>query len=196
MIRRFVPSLSTEMHLTIRLLHVHSEVELSRNDRVSRSERDRQEDPSSSRHIANSPTAAAETRLKEREECQGGVDDKPEEHIVFNTGLDCRSFAASVLLGLKSLLPHIGMDTLDLLAESLALASQVKIGAIYFVIVRCDMLCAGGVKRLVFYFVLTCCTLTLPFASIDPFIVAYLTYLLLSFWPVGRTYRRSASRPM
>lgn len=131
MVRRFVPSLATEMHLTIRLLHVHSEVERSRSDRVLPLEQDRQEDPSSSRRIAISPTAA-ETHLKERAESQGVVDDKPEKKIVFSTGLDCRSFAASVLLGLKSLLPHIGTDTLDLLAESLALASQVKIGVIFF----------------------------------------------------------------
>lgn len=136
MIRRFVPSLATEMHLTIRLLHVHSEVERS-NDRVLMSEQECQEDPSSSRHIAGSPTAASEIRLKERKESQGGMNDKPEKKIVFNTGLDCRSFAASVLLGLKSLLPHIGKDTLDLLAESLALASQVKISATYFTTACC-----------------------------------------------------------
>lgn len=127
MIRRFVPSLATELHLTIRLLHVHSEVLRSGTgtDRVlkSKSEQDRLEDPSSSRISisANSPSTipTAETRLKE-------ADDTPELKIVFRTGLDCRQFAANVLLGLKSLLPHIGADTLDLLAGSFILASQVR----------------------------------------------------------------------
>lgn len=115
MIRRFVPSLATELHLTIRLLHVHSEVVRSTTDRVLKSEQDRLEDPSSNHVIAS---CLPVTRLQE-------VDDAPELKIVFRTGLDCREFAANVLLGLKSLLPHIGADTLDLLAGSLALASQV-----------------------------------------------------------------------
>lgn len=138
MIRRFVPSLATEMHLTIRLLHVHSEVERSTIDRVLTSEQGRHEDPSSSRHMAVTCTAVAETRLKEREDSQGGMGDTFVKNIVFSTGVDCRSFAASVLLGLKSLLPHIGTDTLDLLAESLALASQVRIGSIYIAIELCN----------------------------------------------------------
>lgn len=120
MIRRFVPSLATELHLTIRLLHVHSEVALSGTGAVMKSEQDRLGDPSSSRMNAGSPPTA-ESRLKEK-------DGTPELKIVFRTGLDCRSFAASVLLGLKSLLPHIGADTLDLFAGSLALASQVNEG--------------------------------------------------------------------
>lgn len=49
-------------------------------------------------------------------------------NILFQTGLDCRSFAARVIVGLKSLLRHIGADTLDLLAGSLALASEVICG--------------------------------------------------------------------
>lgn len=138
MIQRFVPSLATEMHLTIRLLHVHSEVERSSNDRILTSEQGRQQDPPSSRRMAVTPTAVAETRLKERGDSQGGMGDTPVKKIVFSTGLDCRSFAASVLLGLKSLLPHIGTDTLDLLAESLALASQVKIGSIDIAIACCN----------------------------------------------------------
>lgn len=120
MIRRYVPSLATELHLTIRLLHVHSEVARSSADRVLKSEQDRLEDPSPSRNsvgVSSPPTV--ETRLKE-------MNDTPELKIIFRTGLDCRSFAAQVLLGLKSLLPHIGKDTLNLLAGSLALASQVK----------------------------------------------------------------------
>ena len=121
MIRRFVPSLATELHLTIRLLHVHSEVVRGRGiptDRALKSEQERLEDPSSSHISAGSPPTA-ETRLKE-------MDDTPELKVVFRTGLDCRQFAANVLLGLKSLLPHVGADTLDLLAGSLVLASQVK----------------------------------------------------------------------
>ena len=120
MIRRFVPSLATELHLTIRLLHVHSEVVRGGipTDRALKSEQERLEDPSSSHISAGSPPTA-ETRLKE-------MDDTPELKVVFRTGLDCRQFAANVLLGLKSLLPHVGADTLDLLAGSLVLASQVK----------------------------------------------------------------------
>lgn len=118
MIRRYVPNLATELHLTIRLLHVHSEVARSGTDRVLKLEQDLVEDPASSLINASGPPTA-ETRLQE-------MHDSPELKIVFRTGLDCRSFAANVLLGLKSLLPHIGMDTVDLLAGSLALASQVK----------------------------------------------------------------------
>lgn len=120
MIRRFAPSLATELHLTIRLLHVHPEVVRSGipTDRASMSGQDRPEGPSSS-CISTSSLPTAETRLKE-------MDDTPELKIVFRTGLDCRQFAANVLLGLKSLLPHVGADTLDLLAGSLVLASQVK----------------------------------------------------------------------
>ena len=118
MIRRLVPSLATEMHLTIRLLHVHSEVARSTSGATLTLARDRTEDPfSSSPSVAISPFAT-ETSLEDI--------DKPKAKIVFRTGLDCRSFAANVLLGLKSLLPHIGTDTLDLLAASLALASQVS----------------------------------------------------------------------
>lgn len=51
----------------------------------------------------------------------------PEAYSIFKNGLDCRSFAACVLLGLKSLLPHLGTDTLDLLAGSLAVASKVNL---------------------------------------------------------------------
>lgn len=118
MSRRFVPSLATELHLTIRLLHVHSEVVRSGTHRVLKLEQDCLEDLSTriSASAGSSPTAA--TRLK--------MDDTPELKIVFRTALDCRQFAANVLLGLKSLLPHIGADTLDLLAGSLVLASQVK----------------------------------------------------------------------
>jgi len=79
---------------------------------------DLRENPfSSSRSVEVSPLAT-ETSLDEI--------DKPNAKVVFRTGLDCRSFAANVLLGLKCLLPHIGTDTLDLLAGSLALASQVN----------------------------------------------------------------------
>ena len=123
MIRRFVPSLATELHLTIRLLHVHSEVVRSGipTDREAvKFEQDCREDEerSSIRISARSP-AMAETRLKE-------MDDTPESKIIFRTGLDCQQFAANVLLGLKSLLPHVGAATLSLLAGSLVLASQVK----------------------------------------------------------------------
>eukprot|EP00752_Nemacystus_decipiens_P010018 g8932.t1 len=120
MIRRFVPSLATELHLTIRLLHVHSEVVRSGipTGEAPKSEQDRlaEDDPLSSRINASGPRTA-ENRLKE-------MGDTPELKIVFRTGLECRKFAADVLLGLKSLLPHLGADILDLLAGSLVLASQ------------------------------------------------------------------------
>lgn len=45
---------------------------------------------------------------------------------LFQTGLDCRAFAARVFLGLKPLLPHMGADILDLLAQSPALVSEVR----------------------------------------------------------------------
>ncbi|CAM9972115.1 unnamed protein product [Ectocarpus sp. 4 AP-2014] len=116
MIRRFVPSLATEMHLTIRLLHVHSEVTRSGGDSTLKLEQDRREDHPPSGSSAISP--------KEIRDDQHGTSHKPGMKIIFKTGLDCRLFAAGVLLGLKSLLPHIGTDTIDLLAGSLALASQ------------------------------------------------------------------------
>ncbi|CAN0383711.1 unnamed protein product [Ectocarpus sp. 12 AP-2014] len=116
MIRRFVPSLATEMHLTIRLLHVHSEVTRSGGDRTLKLEQDRRED-----HV---PSGSSAISSKEIRDDQHGTSHKPGMKIVFKTGLDCRLFAAGVLLGLKSLLPHIGTDTIDLLAGSLALASQ------------------------------------------------------------------------
>lgn len=117
MIRRFVPSLATELHLTIRLLHVHSEIVRCGADRVFKLEQDRPEHPPSRISARARSPLTAETRLK--------MDDTPGLKIVFRTGVDCRQFAANVLLGLKSLLPHIGADTLDLLARSLVLASQV-----------------------------------------------------------------------
>eukprot|EP00903_Cladosiphon_okamuranus_P015730 g14518.t2 len=116
MIRRFVPSLATELHLTIRLLHVHSAVARSRTDSMLKLEHDGLEDRSSRMDASVSSSPTAETRLK--------IDDTPELKTVFKTGVDCRQFAAKVLLGLKSLLPHIGADTLDLLAGSIVLASQ------------------------------------------------------------------------
>ncbi|CAM9099606.1 unnamed protein product [Ectocarpus sp. 6 AP-2014] len=116
MIRRFVPSLATEMHLTIRLLHVHSEVTRSGGDRTLKFKQDRRED--------HSPSGSSAIASKEIRDGQHGTSDKPGMKIIFKTGLDCRLFAAGVLLGLKSLLPHIGTDTIDLLAGSLALASQ------------------------------------------------------------------------
>lgn len=119
MIRRFVPSLATEMHLTIRLLHVHSEVTRSGGDRTLKFEQGRRED--------HSPIGSSAISSKEIRDGQHGTSDRPGMKIIFKTGLDCRLFAAGVLLGLKSLLPHIGTDTIDLLAGSLALASQVNI---------------------------------------------------------------------
>lgn len=118
MIRRFVPSLATEMHLTIRLLHVHSEVTRSGGDRTLKWEQDRWND--------HSPSGSSAISSKEIGG-QHGTSGKPGIKIIFKTGLDCRLFAAGVLLGLKSLLPHIGTDTIDLLAGSLALASQVHV---------------------------------------------------------------------
>ncbi len=118
MTRRFVPSLATEMHLTIRLLHVHSEVARSSSDATLTLGHDSGEDSCPpSRSVEIRPLLATETSVDEI--------DKPQAKVVFRTGLDCRSFAANVLLGLKCLLPYIGTDTLDLLAGSLALASQV-----------------------------------------------------------------------
>ncbi|CAM9114119.1 unnamed protein product, partial [Ectocarpus fasciculatus] len=116
MIRRFAPSLATEMHLTIRLLHVHSEVTRSGGDGTLKLEQDRRED--------HSPSGSSAMSSKKTRDGQHGTSDKPGIKIIFKTGLDCRLFAAGVLLGLKSLLPHIGADTIDLLAGSLALASQ------------------------------------------------------------------------
>ncbi|CAB1106654.1 unnamed protein product [Ectocarpus sp. CCAP 1310/34] len=115
MIRRFVPSLATEMHLTIRLLHVHSEVTRSGGDRTLKLEQDRRED--------HPPSGSSAISSKEIRDYQHGTS-QARMKIIFKTGLDCRLFAAGVLLGLKSLLPHIGTDTIDLLAGSLALASQ------------------------------------------------------------------------
>lgn len=125
MIRRFVPSLATEMHLTVRLLHVHPDVA-----RGSSSTTIHSSSPalgqnllqhSSSRSIPPSP--AVDVGQGEGDGCTRVR--PPQANIIFKNGLDCRSFAACVLLGLKSLLPHLGTDTLDLLAGSLAVASEV-----------------------------------------------------------------------
>ncbi|CAN0104280.1 unnamed protein product [Scytosiphon promiscuus] len=122
MIRRFVPSLATEMHLTIRLLHVHSDVARRGGGRTATLEHDRQESLAPSRTLAvDSPV---DRTAKVGEESLGIAGDEPGKNVVFKTGLDCRFFAAHVLRGLKSLLPHLGTDMLDLLAGSLALASQ------------------------------------------------------------------------
>lgn len=141
MIRRFVPSLATEMHLTIRLLHVHSEVVRSDGGRTSTLEHDHQDTlPSSRSLVAHLPV---DMMAKAREDSVDIAGDQPAKKVVFRTGLDCRYFAARVLRGLKSLLPHLGTDMLDLLAGSLALASQVKDRSLSLVISR-DTLCTWG----------------------------------------------------
>lgn len=130
MIRRLVPSLATELHLTVRLLHVHSSVERSNRTRSLTPGPHREQQPSSNRDIPLGE-AVAGTNIKQTGHSQddGRKGDQSEANIVFETGMDCRSFAARVLLGLRSLLPHVGADTLDLLAGSLAVASEVKLGA-------------------------------------------------------------------
>lgn len=127
MVRRLVPSLATEMHLTVRLLHVHSNVVRASLPGMLASDCHREQFSTMS-SVALNPAVAGMG-----EKCAGGesrleacTEDPFEAKTVFKTGLDCRSFAASVLLGLKSLLPHIGTDALDLLAGSLALASEVS----------------------------------------------------------------------
>lgn len=139
MLRRFVPSLATEMHLTIRLLHVHSDVARSCGGKTSTLEHDRQESPPSSSLTVDS--IVDRVARKESLDNSGG---KSETKVVFRTGMDCRSFAVQVLRGLKSLLPHLGTDTLDLLAGSLALASQVKYRCPSRA-TACHTVCAGGV---------------------------------------------------
>lgn len=125
MIRRLAPSLATELHLTVRLLHVPPNFARSSRPRGSVSESHHGLSPR--RSIA--PTSSAvDTDSQQR---QGQGDNRQEGDLrakcLFQTGLDCRSFAARVLVGLNSLLPHIGADTLDLLAGSLALASEVSL---------------------------------------------------------------------
>lgn len=126
MIRRLAPSLATEMHLTVRLLHVPPNVARGSRPRSLVSEDHHGLPPW--RNIAPTPPVV-DTDLQQTESAgdnrQGG---DLREKILFQTGLDCRSFAARVLVGLKSLLRHIGADTLDLLAGSLALASEVICG--------------------------------------------------------------------
>lgn len=126
MIRRFVPNLATEMHLTVRLLHVHPDVARGSSSTTIQSSsptlgQDHQLQPSSSRSIPPSP--AVDMGQGEGDGCARVQ--PPEANVIFKNGLDCRSFAACVLLGLRSLLPHLGTDTLDLLAGSLAVASEV-----------------------------------------------------------------------
>lgn len=128
MIRRFVPSLATEMHLTIRLLHVHPDVARGSSSTTVHSRspalgQHHQRQPSSSRSIPPSP--AVDMGQGEGDGC--ACEQPPEAKTIFKNGLDCRSFAACVLLGLKSLLPHLGTDTLDLLAGSLAVATEVSL---------------------------------------------------------------------
>eukprot|EP00903_Cladosiphon_okamuranus_P015729 g14518.t1 len=95
---------------------LNSQQQPERTDSMLKLEHDGLEDRSSRMDASVSSSPTAETRLK--------IDDTPELKTVFKTGVDCRQFAAKVLLGLKSLLPHIGADTLDLLAGSIVLASQ------------------------------------------------------------------------
>lgn len=117
LIRRFTPSLVTEIHLTARLLHVRSDATHG--------------DPS--KHLIEERSAVlgrSAVGTKSLEEMKGDVyaenDRKSNMAVLFKTGVDCRSFATRVLLGLKSLLPHVGADMLDLLEGSLASAFEVK----------------------------------------------------------------------
>lgn len=126
MIRRLVPSLTTEIHLTVRLLHVHYDV--IRGSSISSDHHHHHFLPGHC--IAPSPTMAGIDYKKKGDDRSDGctdscINEQPKTRVVFKTGRDCRLFAASVLLGLKPLLPHIGTEALDLLAGSLALASEV-----------------------------------------------------------------------
>lgn len=116
-LRRLVPNLATELHLTIRLLHVHPNA--SRVVGATHGEAQRANGQLSSLH----GHAHLSDTKDNREVFSHGICGTKN---VFETGLDCRAFAARVLLGLKSLLPHMGTDTLDLLASTLNLASEVR----------------------------------------------------------------------
>lgn len=117
LIRRFTPSLVTEIHLTARLLHVRSDATHG--------------DPF--RHLMEERSAVlgrSAVGTKSLEEIKGHVyaedDRKSNTAVLFKTEMDCRIFATRVLLGLKSLLPHVGADMLDLLEGSLASVFEVK----------------------------------------------------------------------
>lgn len=139
MIRRLVPSLATELHLTVRLLHVHSGIACGSRPRSMKSEHHRAQ-LSTSRRIALSPAVTeADVQQKGNDQGDSCMHDQPEEKNIFKTGLDCRWFAASVLLGLKSLLPHIGTETLELLSGSLAHACDVKVSAVHLRFSRVSM---------------------------------------------------------
>lgn len=128
MIRRLVPNLATEMHLTVRLLHVHSDV--TRGDPTNLVGAKQGPEPMSE-NLGKVPTHTAPESRSMR---PGNYQDERRAsttrngEAVFKTGSDCRFFAANVLLGLEVLLPHIGKDILDVLAGSSALASEVRSG--------------------------------------------------------------------
>lgn len=124
MLRRLVPSLATEMHLAVRLLHVHPNGARDLNAKSAIPGRHGQ--PSSGCDLKL--CSPAREMRHER-----STDAVREAKIVFKTGLDCRAFAARVFLGLTSLLPHMGTDTLDLLSSSLALVSEVSATAKEFI---------------------------------------------------------------
>lgn len=118
LLRRLVPNLATEMHLTVRLLHVHPSATRENGIESLKPEYLHGHPPLASEHAHTSGV----------EDSVGGVsaDGLVEEKGVFKTGLDCRAFAARVMLGLESLLPHVGTDTLDLLMSSTTLSSEVR----------------------------------------------------------------------
>ena len=130
MMRRLVPSLATEIHLTVRLLHVRPDV--TRGDVHKHlghlkhlvAERGTVDDKSLIRGKTDEGVKEIKANGKSDKDDQDG-DLGETINTLFKTGMDCRSFAARVLLGLKSLLPHVGADMLDLLEGSLAYASQV-----------------------------------------------------------------------
>lgn len=117
MIRRFTPSLATEIHLTARLLHVRVDATHGNLSKHLMEERS-----------AVLGRSAVGTKSLEQVNGDGYAknDKNSSTAVLFKTGMDCRSFATRVLLGLKSLLPHVGADMLDLLEGSLASAFEVQ----------------------------------------------------------------------
>lgn len=108
------------MHLTVRLLHVHPSATRESSMQNLEPERLHGKPPSTPAHAHCSDIDAS----REEVAAAGGLSGA---RGVFKTGLDCRTFAARVIVGLEPLLPHVGMDTLELLTGSMALASEVRL---------------------------------------------------------------------
>lgn len=121
-LRRLVPNLATEIHLAVRLLHVHPNTTRSFSTELSSSVQACEQVSPIQGSRTHPPMADGQNNTS-----TNGISSI---RSVFTSGLDCRAFAAHVFLGLESLLPHVGVDTLETLARTSALDSEVSTSAV------------------------------------------------------------------